>query len=261
MHVYNESKETQARIQCRATTEYDLLHRTLKQFYFTRLAPHTHIYTKPKENRSRDFPLRVESLSRDRNSELLRRGPRARAARRSCGPPDSTDGVLGKRTGFSDAFFALAHGIQGSRKDQKGEEEEAAPGTRIRQEQNPTLQEQDLDDQPTNDPRETAYDPSSSVPFVARGSALRSALCSAPFLAPPPFAALAEKSRRGALRAWPYVRGRTWKKKLSNRVPETTTTQAVPSLSRARTCVAVRGKKKKLSNNHTGRSFTLVNDD
>ena len=29
-------------------------------------------------------------------------------------------------------------------------------------------------------------------------------------------------------------------KKLSNRVPETTTTQAVPSLSRARTCVAIR---------------------
>ena len=30
------------------------------------------------------------------------------------------------------------------------------------------------------------------------------------------------------------------KKKLSNRVPETTTTQAVPSLVHARTCVAVR---------------------
>ena len=35
------------------------------------------------------------------------------------------------------------------------------------------------------------------------------------------------------------------KKKLSNRKPETTTTQAVPSLSRARTCVPVRAKKKK----------------
>ena len=35
------------------------------------------------------------------------------------------------------------------------------------------------------------------------------------------------------VRAWPYVRGHTCKKKkkkLSNRVPETTTTQAVPSL-------------------------------
>ena len=40
------------------------------------------------------------------------------------------------------------------------------------------------------------------------------------------------------VRMWPSVRGRTWgKKKLSNRMPETTTTQAVPSLSRARTCV------------------------
>ncbi len=52
--------------------------------------------------------------------------------------------------------------------------------------------------------------------------------------------------------AYPYVRGRTCvavcgkktKKKLSNCVPETTTTQAVPSLSRARRCVAVRAKKK-----------------
>ena len=52
------------------------------------------------------------------------------------------------------------------------------------------MQEQDLDDQPTNGP-------SSSAPFVARGSALRSALCSAPFLAPPPFAAFPERSRRG----------------------------------------------------------------
>ena len=31
-------------------------------------------------------------------------------------------------------------------------------------------------------------------------------------------------------------------KKLSNHVPETTTTQAVPSLSRGRMCVAVRAK-------------------
>ena len=71
--------------------------------------------------------------------------------------------------------------------------------------------------------------------------------------------------------ACPYVRGRTCvalrakkKKQLSNRVPETTTTQAVPSLSHARTCVAVRAnppKNRKLSNNHTVRSFALVNDD
>ena len=41
-----------------------------------------------------------------------------------------------------------------------------------------------------------------------------------------------------------YVPVRAKKKKLSNREPETTT-QAVPSLSRAHTCVAVRAKKKK----------------
>ena len=39
--------------------------------------------------------------------------------------------------------------------------------------------------------------------------------------------------------AWLYVQTKKNKKKLSNRVPETTTTQAVPSLSRARTCVLV----------------------
>ena len=114
------------------------------------------------------------------------------------------------------------------------------------------------------------------------------------------------------VRVWPYVQK---KKKISNRVPETTTTQAVPSFSYARTCVAVRGwpymqkiknnkknfqttcqkqqphrpflcsrvpvrawpyvrgctwkktnKKKTFkprarNNNHTGRSFALVNDD
>ena len=48
--IYNESKETKARIQCRATTEYDLRTGTLIQFYFTRLAPHTHTFTQnPKE--------------------------------------------------------------------------------------------------------------------------------------------------------------------------------------------------------------------
>ena len=63
------------------------------------------------------------------------------------------------------------------------------------------------------------------------------------------------------------VRAKKNKKKNSNRVPETTTTQAVPSLSRGRMCMAVRAwpyvqtKKKQLSNNHTGRSFALGNDD
>ena len=61
--IYNESKETKARTQCRATNEYDLLTGTLKQFYFTRLAPHTHIYTEPKRNGSRDFPERGVLLS------------------------------------------------------------------------------------------------------------------------------------------------------------------------------------------------------
>jgi len=86
----------------------------------------------------------VESSSRDLNSEPLRRGPRARAARCSCGPPDSTDGVLGKRTGFSGATSPLAHGIPGLAHGSKGRRKG-------------DWQEQHLDDQPTNrDPRETA---------------------------------------------------------------------------------------------------------
>ena len=49
--------------------------------------------------------------------------------------------------------------------------------------------------------------------------------------------------------ACPYVRGRTCKNIYiySNREPETTTTQAVPSLSRARTCVAVHANQKKIA--------------
>ena len=95
--------------------------------------------------------LCVESSFRDRNSEPLQRGPRARAARRTCVPLDSTDGVLGKRAGFSGAISALAHGIQGSRKDQKAEEEEEDWQEQQTRSKNPTLQEQNLDDQPTND--------------------------------------------------------------------------------------------------------------
>jgi len=44
------------------------------------------------------------------------------------------------------------------------------------------------------------------------------------------------------VRAWLYVFKKN-KKNLSNRVSEPTTTQAVPLLSRARTCVAVCAKK------------------
>ena len=99
MHVYNESKETQPRTQCRATTEYN---------YFTghlnnSTSPdwrHTHTFTQNPKEMEVATSLYVESSFRDRNSEPLRRGPRAHAARRSCGPPDSTDGVSGKRTGF-----------------------------------------------------------------------------------------------------------------------------------------------------------------
>ena len=115
--IYNERKETKARIQCRATTEYDLLTGTLIQFYFTRRAPHSHKFTQNPKEMEVATSLSVESFLCDRNSEPLRRGPRARAARRTCGLPDSTDGVFGKRTWSSGAFSALAHGIQGSRED------------------------------------------------------------------------------------------------------------------------------------------------
>ena len=125
----------------------------------------------------------VESSSRDLNSEPLRRGPRARAARRSCGPPDSTDGVLGKRTGFSGAISALAHGVQGSREGQEQAEEEEAPGTRIRRTDrntNTTFQEQESDHQPTNQRLSQAHQPtngysSRSFLFLPRaGGGIRS---------------------------------------------------------------------------------------
>ena len=69
-------------------------------------------------------------------------------------------------------------GTTGSRKEQKEQEDFA--GTRRR------------------------HEPSSSTPFVARGSVLRSALFSAPALAPPPFEAFPERSRRGGVPPpWP----------------------------------------------------------
>ena len=63
MHVYKSKNER------RATTEYNCYTGTLTQFYFTRLAPHTHIYTKPKRNKSGDFPLRAPSPCRRASGE------------------------------------------------------------------------------------------------------------------------------------------------------------------------------------------------
>jgi len=65
---------TKARTKRRATTEYNYYTGTLIRFYFTRLAPHTHIYTKTQRNKSGDFPARVESFSRALSSPLLWRG-------------------------------------------------------------------------------------------------------------------------------------------------------------------------------------------
>ena len=61
-----------------------------------------------------------------------------------------------KRTGFSGAISALAHGIPGLAQGPKGRRKEDWQEQQTRS-KDPTLQEQNLDDQPTNrDPRETA---------------------------------------------------------------------------------------------------------
>ena len=67
---------TKARMKRRATTEYNCyLHKhTYTVLLYKTGTTHTHIYTKPQRNKSGDFPLRVESFSRDRNSEPLWRG-------------------------------------------------------------------------------------------------------------------------------------------------------------------------------------------
>ena len=61
---------------------------------------HTNTFTQNPKKTEVATSLCVESFYRDRNSEHLRRGPRARASRRTCGPLDSTDGVLGNGRGF-----------------------------------------------------------------------------------------------------------------------------------------------------------------
>ena len=99
MHVYSQSKETKARTQRRATTEYNGYTGTLKRFYLMDWR-HTHTFTQNPKKTEVATSLCVESFSRDRNCELPRRGPRARASRRTCWPLDSTDGVLGNERGF-----------------------------------------------------------------------------------------------------------------------------------------------------------------
>ena len=84
---------------------------------------HPHTFTKnPKRKGSRDFPERVveSSFHGDLNSESLRRGPRARAARCSCRAPDSSDGVLGKWTGFRRDLSADGEGTVDARGRERG---------------------------------------------------------------------------------------------------------------------------------------------
>ena len=70
-HAVIQKQERNAELQPNIMVIYTS---TLIQFYFTRLAPHTHIYTKPQRKESGDFPARVESFSRDLSSEPLWRG-------------------------------------------------------------------------------------------------------------------------------------------------------------------------------------------
>ena len=141
-HVYGLAKKHKQRNN--AELQPNMIYTaTLRQFYLKDWR-HTHTVTQnPKRKGSRDFPERRRVLLPRPQLQPLRRGLRARAARRSSVPPDSTDGVLGKWTGFSGAFSCSLPGFQGSSGIKRGRKGD--------------WQEQRLDDQPTNrDPRETA---------------------------------------------------------------------------------------------------------
>ena len=111
---------------------------------------------------------------------------------------------FGERTGFSGAISALARttaprslqGFQGSREDQKARREQKA--RRIRRLAGTTGSCKDQKEpEEARQEQQTLFRTHRSTPFVAQGSALRSA----PFFAPPPpppFEALQERSRRGA---------------------------------------------------------------
>ena len=78
----------------------------LKQYYLNKTgATHRHLHKNPKRKGSRDFPVRVVQPWRPQ-PRAPRRDLRARAARSSRRPPDSSDGVLGKWTGFSGCLVA-----------------------------------------------------------------------------------------------------------------------------------------------------------
>ena len=127
---------------------------TLKQFYFARLAPHTHIYTEPKRNGSRDFPERGVLPWRPQ----LRAPPAWSAsschaslvwsARQHGRGLGETDGVFRRFLRARSRDPGLAQGPKGRRKEDWQEQQTGS--------KDPTSQEQNLDDQPTNDPRETA---------------------------------------------------------------------------------------------------------
>ena len=115
---------------------------TLKQFYLKDWR-HTHTFTQNPKEMEVATSLCVESFSRDRNSELLRRGLRARASCRKCWPLDSTDGVLGTRMGFSGATSPLAHGIPGLAHGSKREKEGRLAGATPRRPTNQPRPERD----------------------------------------------------------------------------------------------------------------------
>ena len=205
MHVNNESKETQARNNAELQPNMMQLftaHEHLNNSTSRTGATHTHVHTEPKRKGSRDFPERVEAFLGDRNSEPLRRGPRARAARPSCGPPDSTDGVLGETDGVFRRYLparsrdSRAHArIERQKKGRLAGTTDKKQGSDIAgtKPRRPT-------NQPRRERQHTTNEPSSSVPFVERGSALRSA----PFLAPPPLRGVSRKvSKGGVPPPWP----------------------------------------------------------
>ena len=148
----NTSKE-----QCRATTEYNAIIYSTYTGLLSRLAPHTHIYPEPKRKGSRDFPERVVLPWRPQLrappawSASSCRASLVWSARQHGRGFGETDGVFRRSLCARSWDPGLAQGPEGRRKEDWQEQQTGS--------KDPTSQEQNLDDQPTNDPRETAMNP------------------------------------------------------------------------------------------------------
>ena len=146
--IYNHSNNT-SKEQCRATTEYNAIIYSTRHLSNSTLQDwrHTHTFTQNPKEMEVATSLSVESFLSDHNSEPLRRGPRAPAWRVARVVRSTA------RTGFWENGRGFRRYLRARSRDpglaqgSKGRRRRNSPGTRIRQEQNPTT------NQPTNPPR------------------------------------------------------------------------------------------------------------